>query len=85
MPLINHCNLIIPEIRLLSLSNHDLFGASSISRTRSSKYVGWLFGSSIGPLSLYYKLSVYLPNPNEFSIPMAFEVVVKLTLSLNLS
>jgi hypothetical protein len=42
----------MPDNLLPNLSNHDLFGASSISLTRSAKYVGWLFGSSNRPLSL---------------------------------
>lgn len=33
-------NRIIPDNLLPNLSNHDLFGASSISLTRSAKYVG---------------------------------------------
>lgn len=33
--------------------SQDRFGASSISLTRSVKYVGWLLGSSIGPVNLY--------------------------------
>lgn len=51
-PLSNHWNLIIPDNRFPKRSNHDRFGASSISLTRSWKYVGWLLGSSKRPLSL---------------------------------
>lgn len=49
-----YCRRIIPDRRLPRRPSQLRFGASSISRTRSSKYVGWLLGSSIGPLSLYY-------------------------------
>ena len=37
-------------------SSHDRFGASAISRTTSSKYVGWLFGRNKDPFSGSYRL-----------------------------
>lgn len=59
----------MPDSRLPILSSHVRLGASSISRTRSSKYVGWLVGSSIGPLSLYYRaVSQHVPSPG-VSVP----------------
>lgn len=51
---LNHWNLIIPDNLLPKRSNHERFGASSISLTKSWKYVGWLLGSSKRPLSLNY-------------------------------
>lgn len=60
-PLSNHWNLIIPDNRFPKRSNHDRFGASSISLTRSWKYVGWLLGSSKRPLSLNCHPHISIP------------------------
>lgn len=43
----------MPDSLLPNRSSHVLLGASSISLTRSSKYVGWLFGLSIAPCRRY--------------------------------
>lgn len=52
----------MPDSLLPILPSHDRRGASSISLTRSPKYVGWLLGSSIGPRSLYCVVSAVGPG-----------------------
>jgi hypothetical protein len=48
-----HWNLIMPAILSIARPNHVLLGASLSSLSRSSKYVGWLLGLSMLPLSWY--------------------------------